>query len=65
MAQATNSYVTFTAKGQREDLENVIYDISPTDTPFMSMGSRSDAIAVSLPLQPLRQFKKIIFAKSA
>ena len=46
MAQATNSYVTFTAKGQREDLENVIYDISPTDTPFMSMGSRSDAIAV-------------------
>jgi len=47
MAQATNSYVTFTANGKREDLENVIYDISPTDTPFMSMGGRSDATAVN------------------
>jgi len=47
MAQPTGVYVTFSSKGLREDLENVIYDISPTDTPFMSMGSRSDAIAVN------------------
>ena len=47
MAQPTGTYTSFTAKGLREDLENVIYDISPTDTPFMSMGSRTDAIAVN------------------
>jgi len=47
MAQPTGTYTSYTAKGLREDLENVIYDISPTDTPFMSMGSRTDAIAVN------------------
>ena len=47
MAQPTGMYVTYSAKGLREDLENVIYDISPTDTPFMSMGGRTDAIAVN------------------
>jgi len=47
MAQPTNIFTTFSARGLREDLENVIYDISPTDTPFMTMGGRSDAIAVN------------------
>ena len=47
MAQPTGVYVTFSAAGLREDLENVIYDISPTDTPFMSMGGRTDAVAVN------------------
>ena len=47
MAQPTGVTVTFSSVGLREDLENVIYDISPTDTPFMSMGSRTDAIAVN------------------
>ena len=47
MAQPTGVYVTYSAAGLREDLENVIYDISPTDTPFMSMGGRSDAVAVN------------------
>ncbi len=47
MAQPTGVFVTFSAKGLREDLENVIYDISPTDTPFMSMGGREDAVAVN------------------
>jgi hypothetical protein len=47
MAQPTGVTVTFSSKGLREDLENVIYDISPTDTPFMSMGGRTDAIAVN------------------
>jgi hypothetical protein len=47
MAQPTGVYVTYSARGLREDLENVIYDISPTDTPFMSMGGRTDATAVN------------------
>jgi len=47
MAQPTGVYVTYSSVGLREDLENVIYDISPTDTPFMSMGGRMDAIAVN------------------
>ena len=47
MAQPTGVYVTYSAAGLREDLENVIYDISPTDTPFMSMGGRTDAVAVN------------------
>jgi len=47
MAQPTGIYVTYSARGLREDLENVIYNISPTETPFMSMGGRGNAIAVN------------------
>jgi len=47
MAQPTGIFVTYSGVGLREDLENVIYDISPTETPFMSMGGRSDAVAVN------------------
>lgn len=36
MAQPTNSFSTYDAVGNREDLSNVIYDISPTETPFIS-----------------------------
>ncbi len=36
MAQLTNTFETYDATGNREDLANVIYNISPTDTPFMS-----------------------------
>ena len=36
MAIYTNSYETFDSNDKREDLANVIYNISPTDTPFMS-----------------------------
>ena len=36
MALVTNSFTTFTAVGNREDLTNIIYDISPTETPFTS-----------------------------
>jgi hypothetical protein len=32
----TNTYTTFDAKGIREDLSDAIYNISPTDTPFVS-----------------------------
>lgn len=37
MAQPTNTFDSYDAIGNREDLIDAIYDISPTDTPFMSM----------------------------
>ncbi len=36
MAQLTNTFETYDATGNREDLANIIYNITPTDTPFMS-----------------------------
>jgi hypothetical protein len=46
MAQLSNTFETFDAVGGREDLQNVIYDISPTDTPFMSSIGTGAASAV-------------------
>jgi hypothetical protein len=40
------TYQTYTAIGQREDLSDVIYDISPTDTPLLNTLARSKATAV-------------------
>jgi hypothetical protein len=39
-------YNAYDAIGQREDLTDVIYDISPTETPFMSSISKTRATAV-------------------
>ena len=39
------TYQTYTAVGQREDLSDVIYNISPTDTPFMSSIGKTKATA--------------------
>jgi len=36
MAQPSNTFDSYDIKGIREDLENVIYDISPEETPFYS-----------------------------
>jgi hypothetical protein len=36
MSQTANTFDTFGAKGIRESLSNVIYNISPEETPFMS-----------------------------
>jgi hypothetical protein len=36
MSQTANTFDTFAAKGIRESLSNVIYNISPEETPFMS-----------------------------
>ena len=46
MALATGSFTTYGAIGNREDLTDIIYDISPTDTPFMSSIKRAKASAV-------------------
>jgi len=40
MTQATNTFDTYDAVGIREDLQDVIYSISPTETPFMSAAAR-------------------------
>ena len=40
------TYQTYTAIGQREDLIDTIYNISPTDTPFMNSIGRTNATAV-------------------
>ena len=36
MAIVTNTFTTFDAKGIREDLSNIITNIAPDDTPYMS-----------------------------
>ncbi len=36
MAKVTNAFDTYTATADREDLSNIIYNISPMQTPFMS-----------------------------
>ena len=39
------TYQTYTAIGQREDLMDVIYNIAPTETPFMSSIGKTSATA--------------------
>ena len=43
MAIATNTRTTYGAIGVREDLSNIIYNISPMDTPFLSGAGRGTA----------------------
>lgn len=38
-----NAFQTYQAIGRREDLEDVIYDISPVETPFLTMAKRLKA----------------------
>ena len=45
MARPTNTFSTYEAVGNREDLSNVIYNISPTETPFFSMIAKTKASA--------------------
>ena len=43
MAQPTNTFSQYDAKGNREDLSDIIYDISPTETPFLSSIGKTKA----------------------
>jgi hypothetical protein len=45
MTAPTNTFLTSSAIGNREDLTDMIYRISPTATPFMSMASKTKATA--------------------
>lgn len=47
MTIQTNAFATYGAIGNREDLTNVIYSISPTETPFMTAIGKSKAKAVN------------------
>ena len=46
MAQPSETFDTYDSIGEREDLSDVIYNISPTDTPFLSSASKTKATAV-------------------
>ena len=46
MAIVTNTFQTYQAIGDREDLSDIIYNISPTDTPFMSAIGKEKASGV-------------------
>jgi hypothetical protein len=37
MAKVTNAFSTYAAKGNREDLSDAIYNIDPSDRPFMTL----------------------------
>lgn len=43
MAQPSNTFATNDAIGNREDLSDIIYDISPTETPFLSALEKTSA----------------------
>lgn len=43
MAIVANTHETYQAIGRREDLSNTIYNIAPSDTPFMSMIGKAKA----------------------
>lgn len=45
MALPSNTQTTFAAIGNREDLSNIIYDVSPSETPFLSMIPKTKATA--------------------
>jgi len=47
MALPTNTFTTYTAVGNREDLSDMIYRIDPTDTPFMTAIDKAKASAVN------------------
>ena len=46
MTVPTGTFQAHSAIGQREDLTDVIYSISPTETPFMSSIGKTKATAV-------------------
>lgn len=43
MAQPTNTYSSYDAKGIREDLTDVIYNVDPTETPFFQLCAKTKA----------------------
>lgn len=47
MPLPTDTFTTYLAKGNREDLVDIIYRIDPTDTPFVSAVEKVDATAVN------------------
>ena len=48
MALPSDTLTSFAAIGNREDLSDIIYDISPAETPFLSAIPKGKAITVGL-----------------
>ena len=46
MALPSNTLTSFSAVGNREDLADIIYDISPAETPFLSAIPKTKATGV-------------------
>lgn len=46
MAQIANTFATFSAVGNREDLADAIYNIAPEETPFVSSIGKGKAMSV-------------------
>ena len=46
MTLETGGFTSYSAIGNREDLSDVIYNVSPTDTPFLTSIPRTEATAV-------------------
>ena len=46
MAQFSDTFDAYDSIGEREDLSDVIYNISPTDTPFLSSAAKTKSTAV-------------------
>lgn len=51
MAQPTNTFSTYDQIGRREDLSEIIYDISPTETPFLSSLERQSCSSTKVEWQ--------------
>jgi len=51
MARVENAYQTYQATSNREDLSDIIYNIDPTDTPFVSSIGRRNASNVTFDWQ--------------
>lgn len=51
MAKVTNAFTTYDAQANREDLSNLIYNISPSDTPLMSSIGRRNVSNVTFDWQ--------------
>lgn len=47
MAVLAGSYETYTTEGDREDLADIIYNIDPVETPFMSSINRGTSSAIT------------------
>jgi hypothetical protein len=45
MAAPTNTFTSTAAIGNREDLSDIIYNIAPTETPFLSLAAKAKATA--------------------
>jgi hypothetical protein len=46
MAVPTNTHTTYASVGNREDLADIIYNVDPTETPFISSVSKTKATGV-------------------